>query len=393
MLCQCYAMSSLHRQQGKPNWFCAFTDATGKRHFQSTGTPDRKKAEIICSTLGQAERKSKNSELTHQQVRTMLERAMATIMEGSPGVQPGHSIREFMTDWLKDIRGRISVSTYKSYTAITKRFLDHLAHKADNKISAVEITDIRGYRDSISGILSTGTINNHLKMLRLMFDAAKEQDVMDKNPARIVKNLSRTDKQERRPFTPSELGRLLTTLEGDWRTAVLVGYYTGLRIGDVTNLKWSNVDLDKAVYSLKTKKTGRMVIVPIAPPLLRLLKDLRSKSRGEFVCGSLAGVPVKMLSSQFNTILASAGLVERKNYRTYKADGQRRKYAGLSFHCLRHTLTSELKNTGATSAIAGDIVGHDSEAMSRNYTKIDLEIKRAALDKLPDLVGQNRLQK
>lgn len=46
-----------------------------------------------------------------------------------------------------------------------------------------------------------------------------------------------------------------------------------------------------------------------------------------------------------------------------------------------------LKNTGTTSAIAGDVVGHDSEAMQRNYTKIDVETKRKALDKLPDLVG------
>ena len=46
-----------------------------------------------------------------------------------------------------------------------------------------------------------------------------------------------------------------------------------------------------------------------------------------------------------------------------------------------------LKNTGTTSAVAGDIGGHDSEAMQRNYTKIDVEAKRQALDKLPDLIG------
>ena len=317
----------------------------------------------------------------------MLERAMATIMEESPDVQPGHSIREFMTDWLKDIKGRISVSTYKSYTAITKRFLAYLDHRADNKITSIEISDIRSYRDSISDIFSTGTVNNHLKMLRSMFDAAREQDLMDKNPAEIIKNLARTDKQERRPFTSQEFRQLLDTLEGDWKTAVLVGYYTGLRIGDVVNLRWSNVDLDKAVYTVKTAKTGRVVIAPIASPLLRLLISLRRDRRGEFPCGSLAGVPSKKLSNEFNSLLARAGLVEKKNYKTYKADGQRRKYAGLSFHCLRHTLTSELKNAGATSAIAGDIVGHDSEAMSRNYTKIDMETKRKALDKLPDLLG------
>ena len=64
----------------------------------------------------------------------------------------------------------------------------------------------------------------------------------------------------------------------------------------------------------------------------------------------------KNLSNDFNALLAKAGLVEKKNYRTCEADGKRRQYAGLSFHSLRHTTTSMLKNTGATSAIAGDVV-------------------------------------
>ena len=79
--------------------------------------------------------------------------------------------------------------------------------------------------------------------------------------------------------------------------------------------------------------------------------------------------------------------LKKQKYRNYKAEGKRRKYSGLSFHCLRHTTTSALKNTGTTSAAAGDIVGHDSEAMQRNYTKIDVETKRQALDQLPDLIG------
>lgn len=41
----------------------------------------------------------------------------------------------------------------------------------------------------------------------------------------------------------------------------------------------------------------------------------------------------------------------------------------------------------ASPAIVGDVVGHDSEAIQRNDTKVDIETKRQALDKLPDLIG------
>jgi integrase len=57
----------------------------------------------------------------------------------------------------------------------------------------------------------------------------------------------------------------------------------------------------------------------------------------------------------------------------------------LSFHNLRHTTTSMLKNAGISDSVARDIVGHESAAVSANYTHIDRETKRTALDKLPDV--------
>jgi len=44
-----------------------------------------------------------------------------------------------------------------------------------------------------------------------------------------------------------------------------------------------------------------------------------------------------------------------------------------------------LKNAGVSNAVAQDLIGHDSEAVSRNYTHIDPETRRAALDKMPEI--------
>ncbi|MDA7524245.1 hypothetical protein N8667_01540 [Verrucomicrobia bacterium] len=61
---------------------------------------------------------------------------------------------------------------------------------------------------------------------------------------------------------------------------------------------------------------------------------------------------------------------------------------GKTYHAKTIILdTVQTVSTLATSAVAGDVVGHDSEAMQRSYTKIDVETKRQALDKLPDLIG------
>jgi integrase len=321
-------------------------------------------------------------------MRTILERTISDIMESKGQSLNANPVNAFLEEWLHDMERQISVSTFKSYSAICKRFTAHLEKKCSDSISKITINDIRGYRDNIANQFSSGTVNNHLTMLRMAFDSALQQDILDKNPAKLVKNLARKDKQERRPFTPDELKALLAVAPPDWTTAILIGLYTGLRLGDVIALQWEQVDLSEKTFTLVTQKTGRTVINPIATPLLRhLIKLEPGRSKTGAICAGLRIKDTKNLSNVFNALLAEAGLVEKKNYRTYKANGKRRQYAGLSFHSLRHTTTSMLKNSGATSAVAGDVVGHDSEAMQRNYTKIDVETKRKALDKLPDLLG------
>jgi integrase len=92
------------------------------------------------------------------------------------------------------------------------------------------------------------------------------------------------------------------------------------------------------------------------------------------------------LSKEFYRILVAAGLVRKRTHEsTGKGRSVRREQNDLSFHCLRHTATSLLKNAGVSDAVARDIIGHESVAVSRNYTHIDTTTKKRALDRLPDL--------
>jgi integrase len=54
---------------------------------------------------------------------------------------------------------------------------------------------------------------------------------------------------------------------------------------------------------------------------------------------------------------------------------------------LRHTATSLLKRANVSDAVARDIIGHETAAISAAYTHIDLATKRQALDRLPDFLN------
>ncbi|MBK8000440.1 MAG: tyrosine-type recombinase/integrase [Verrucomicrobia bacterium] len=64
----------------------------------------------------------------------------------------------------------------------------------------------------------------------------------------------------------------------------------------------------------------------------------------------------------------------------------------MSFHALRHTAVSLLKNAGVSDAVARDIAGHESVEVSARYTHIEPAVKREALAKLPTLEAIERAQ-
>ncbi|MGH7976263.1 MAG: tyrosine-type recombinase/integrase [Limisphaerales bacterium] len=76
---------------------------------------------------------------------------------------------------------------------------------------------------------------------------------------------------------------------------------------------------------------------------------------------------------------------ERTHKSKSKGRDAKRQLNEISFHSLRHTATSLLKNAGVSDVVARDIIGHESAAVSQNYTHIETETKRVALGKLPDI--------
>ena len=99
---------------------------------------------------------------------------------------------------------------------------------------------------------------------------------------------------------------------------------------------------------------------------------------------------VGTLSNQFADILAAAKLQKARDHEKAK-DGEgrdvERKVGRLSFHCLRHTATSLLKNAGVSDVIAREIIGHDSPEISRVYTHMEKPAMKDAMDRLPDITA------
>src|SRR5262249_39014093 len=94
------------------------------------------------------------------------------------------------------------------------------------------------------------------------------------------------------------------------------------------------------------------------------------------------------LSNQFREILIEAGLLapaERLHRSSGKGRQSARETSEISFHSLRHSAVTMLKASGLSDVFAREIVGHESAAISRQYTHLTTDDLRTAMQRLPDV--------
>jgi integrase len=354
----------------------------------STKCKIRREAVRVCNELQALEDKARAGGLTSENAHKVIATKVAEIMEAQGTPLPQGTVREHFESWFQAFGAERKSGTTERYRTVKVRFLKWLGPRADKPLPSLRAADVQSYRDAIAPELSGSTVNTHLKVLRVCLKKAVKLGIFERNPAASVDNLDVGDRHRRRPFTLPELRKILGVAAPDWRTAVLFGLYTGLRLSDIAGLTWANLDLEHGELTVRTQKTGRVQILPLAGPLASHIATLEGSDDPRApLTPTLHGRNVSGLSNEFFEIMASVGLVESRGAHRPKKQGRsmRREQSELTFHSLRHTATSLLKRAGVPAAVVMDIIGHESEAISMNYTNIDSETKRKAVALLPDV--------
>jgi len=129
--------------------------------------------------------------------------------------------------------------------------------------------DMVNYRAKLLGRgLDNDTVNTVIRDVKGMFNAALDEGFVRFNPTDRIKPLEQT----LRPFTvPSreQVERLIEACPPWLARIVTVLATTGLRPSDILHLDYSSIHLDRAVITLKQRKTGKWITVPIPKRLER----------------------------------------------------------------------------------------------------------------------------
>lgn len=173
--------------------------------------------------------------------------------------------------------------------------------------------------------------NREIAVLKIMFNRCIAwHKYSGANPVKEVK-LLKEPKGKLRYLDQEEEAKLLAHAREPLRTIILVGIYAGLRIqAEALTLKWEDVDFRRGLLTVNAAyaKSGESRAVNLNSILKAALKELKDRSRGEYVFSKPDGSPYKSIRSAFKTACKHANL------------------SGVTPHILRHTFASRLAMAG-----------------------------------------------
>ena len=382
------SMASLRKYPRSPYWFGCFTLPDGRRLQRSTKQTKRKEAQKLADEWEKLSKEKAGARQAHKVIADIYEAIHGSAM-------PNSTTRLYLEGWLARRKGEIKPSSMTAYKGRVTHFLKFLGDTAGEPIATLTQDTIQRYRDEIHATRSASTANQAVKRLRIFLEDARREGKVAENVAKDVKALlkgSHSKRNERRGFTVPELKAVLSVADDEWRSMIYFGLYTGQRLADIAQIRWTNLDLTANELRLVTGKLDSTVIIPLCRPLLNHILSLPSSDdpsapmHPRCISHVKEGGMASALSNQFAKLLAAAGLRAATTHRKSKQgrEGQHASNA-LVFHSLRHTATSLMKNAGISPAVVQDIIGHDSKEMSDNYTHIEHGTKLRALNTLPDL--------
>lgn len=183
-----------------------------------------------------------------------------------------------------------------------------------------------------------------------------------------------------RILSQDEFKALVRNSEGHTRGIITMGYYTGMRKGEILKLTWDKVDLANRMIRLdhKDTKDREKRNIPVCNELYNMLVSLPNRIKGSSEDNHVFqynGSPVTDIRASLKRACKKAGI----KYGRF-VEG------GFIFHDLRHTFNTNMRKAGVSESVIMEITGHSTREMFDRYNTIDEDDARKAVNQFEKFV-------
>ncbi|BBM16988.1 site-specific integrase [Enterococcus avium] len=278
-------------------------------------------------------------------------------------------LKEWGEVWLQEIQNEVKPSTYSSYQyKLTNYVFPFIGHLYLNELTLDVGKDL--ISEWVERGLQSSTMQVILRITNKFLNHAKERNKLKENPFLAIK-LPKASTRKIHALTRKEQGKLEKVALNAKKSHGLPTYlalYTGLRIGEISALRWSDIDFDHSLIHVNhtyqrinlrlnkqktqlllgsTKTNSGVRIIPMSKSLRKELLKYRRQSKGIFVFStSEHPMEPRLLTYHFHQIRKKCGLEE------------------IHFHQLRHTFATRCLEAQSDILSVSALLGHASTKLT-----------------------------
>ena len=300
---------------------------------------------------------------------------------------------DWLIKWLEDyVRPSVKVRTYERYSLIVEQHIKETIGGAEPDdltplvLQSLVAELLRNGNKKTGGGLSANSVNAVISVIQNSLKTAHLLGLAKEYTADKIKRPKLAEKPVE-CFTLAEQKRIEQAIfagKKDKMYGILLCLYSGLRIGELMALGWSDIDLAKGIITVSKSchdgKGGLVIddpktaasrrVIPLPKQLLPILKALKKRSDSPFVV-SANGKPVSVRSYQrsFELLLKKLDIPHK------------------GFHSLRHTFATRAIECGMDVKTLSEILGHKNPTVTLNrYAHSLMEHKQAMMNRLGKLL-------
>ncbi len=309
------------------------------------------------------------------EAKKILKQLEAEHLKGKLGLVENKQILldDFLNEYLAHSKTNKAPNTYRLEKGIAKTIRSHFGNIL---LTTIDNRGLDTYKASrVNKGLKPSSINREIMAIKYMLRKAYDWKYIEHIPN--IKLL----KIPNRPvqfLSVDEIDSLINHSSIWLKPIIMVLRNTGMRIGELLNLRFNDIDLARGYITVRSPKTNNYRIVPINNELSTLLHWLtnnyiapkgltvkpRSNLHKEYLFCHSDGTRIKSIKTSFNKACKRAGI---------KA----------TVHMLRHSFASYLVMNGVDLVSVKELLGHTSINTTMIYSHISNEHKNNSVSRLP----------
>lgn len=363
--------SARRRHMGKPDvgYVIDYVDADGKRHRQLVGwASDGMTVAAAAEVRRQVMARVRSERATLPELRQHVQQELTLL----------HAWHRYRDDWLH--------AQGKSSQTDATRMRSLLTPLHTLPLSAITPLDLdRIMTDMRAKGLAPQTIRAAIGLVRRIMRRMQVWGLYSgPMPYRQI-TLPTVDNRRERYLTPQEAQALLAALKPRSHTLwamSLISLHCGMRFGEIAALRWRDIRPADGLIYIAQSKSGRArhaVMTPDVRAALEAMRGLVPSGPDDLIFPARDGGPIRNAGVTFFRVVDALGLNGSPDAPV--TDRRQR----VVFHTLRHTYASWLALAGERELSLAELLGHSSTAMTRRYTHLMDEARRASADKITAL--------